>query len=312
MTRFNRVALVLEKVLGLLFVAAAVPKALDLPSFVIQIAYYRVLPGPMWWSVAAAGSVMWETVLGGAMVAGVRMRGWTLLATLGTLLGFTGLIAYSWAYHDLADCGCFGKVLPMGPGASIAKNVVMMLMGAVAWAGMRHLGKGKSLSRVRLAVMVVCLAVVGAGVALGDNDAFFHPPEYDAAQPFAGFVTDYEGEHYDLAEGEYLAVVMSAGCDDCKASVEVLNEIALIPELMPVVGLLYGDEEAGELDDFRDETQPFFPTIPIDGTTFFRLIEEEPPRFYVVRDGVSLRDVETLEPDVDMLLELILFEDEAE
>ncbi|MBN2307712.1 MAG: hypothetical protein JXR94_02005, partial [Candidatus Hydrogenedentes bacterium] len=225
-------------------------------------------------------------------------------------LGFTGLILYSWAYHGLADCGCFGDVIPTGPGVSVLKNVIMMAMVGAAWYGHRRRGgagarpdAGPRGRAARIAVGVAAWGVVVAATAFGGN-ADFLEPVVAGERLFADFELDFEGQHWALDDGEYLVVILSATCKDCQASVELLNEMSLVEESVRVAGLIYGESEE-ELEEFRLLTQPVFPTVAIDAITFFGLIDKEPPRFYRVRDGVSLGHIDTLEPDFDTLLAFI-------
>ncbi len=66
-----------EKILGIVFVLAGALKAWDLEAFAFQIRYYHVLkdPGLLW--AAAVGAVAWETLLGVALLVGLRLKGWT-------------------------------------------------------------------------------------------------------------------------------------------------------------------------------------------------------------------------------------------
>ena len=136
-TRIWWTGLTAEKVLGAVFVIAAALKAWDLEAFAVQIRYYHVLRDPLALALAAVGSVAWETLLGVAMIVGLRLRGWTFAAVAATLAVFTGLILYAWYFHDLEDCGCFGSLAPMGPASTTAKNAVLFVLTGLAWFGLR-------------------------------------------------------------------------------------------------------------------------------------------------------------------------------
>ena len=171
-----------EKVLGIVFVIAAAMKAWDLEAFAVQIRYYHVLRDPSALAFAAVGSVAWETLLGVAMIVGLRLRGWVFAAVVATLAVFTGLVVYAWIFHDLEDCGCFGSLAPMGPGATTAKNAVLFALAAVAWLGLRS-GQTRIEGTVwqhpvvkAVVVAVSCVVVLVAGL-------FHQPFEETRANP---------------------------------------------------------------------------------------------------------------------------------
>lgn len=296
----------------MVFILAVLPKALDMAAFSVQIGYYKVFSEPWLWRVSAAGSIIAETALGIALLTGTRFRGWTHAATLALLAGFTGLIVYSWVYHDLEDCGCFGSIVPMGPRTSIAKNVALMLLVGIGWIGCARHDRGAAASnrnvRLRVAVAAVCVAAVMGALAFGDNADYFHPPQVDKERPFAAYQFEYGGEQWDLGQGDYLVVILTATCPHCQASAEILNEVILTGVELPVAGLVFAEDD-DELQEFRTVTEALFPTHLLDGTALLSLIGDEPPRFYITHDGASVRYLDSLEPDLDALLEFVLAEE---
>jgi uncharacterized membrane protein YphA (DoxX/SURF4 family) len=91
--------------LGAIFVAAALPKVVDPPSFAHMIYNYRILPGPL---VNLAGLTMpWIELLAGlALILGIwRGTARTIIGAL--LLTFIVAISINLARHNAIDCGCF-------------------------------------------------------------------------------------------------------------------------------------------------------------------------------------------------------------
>ena len=306
-----RVTRWVEIIVGGVFATAAALKAADLPLAVAQAAYYGVLSDPVYLRLVALALLALETALGAVLLAGVRLRGWTLSITFAVLTGFTILIVYAWFYHDLGDCGCFGGYLAMGPGASIAKNLVLMALIGVAWRWEHRVPAeqgGQAPARAgrvrRAALGVLACGVVVLAVAFGDNAHFFSALSYDPTSDFSRMRLAFEGERWELAQGTYVLVVLTATCEHCQATVESLNEVVVAPDTPPVIGLLFGENEE-ELTEFRNVTQPLFPTPTIEADIFFDLIGEEPPRFYFIEDGKALRHLDDLEPTVDVLLAFI-------
>lgn len=300
-TPMRALAIALEKTVGVLFIAAALSKALDMTMFTTQIAFYHVLPPEPWmWRVAAMGSLVVETVLGAMLIAGCRLRGLTYLAVGLLLLVFTGLIVYSWVYYDLADCGCFGKIVPMGPKASIAKNLAMLAaLGVAGWGlhnGLPRPHGGWS------GLAGVGMAAVGLSLFASANTAYFHPEDVNKERPFAKYEVTFQDQTWRLADGHSFVVVLTATCPYCRASVDLLNQLSFeMPELR-IAGLVYADDDK-QMQAFKGDTEALFPMVRIDGPTLFSLIEKEPPRFYHVQDGAPLSHLEVLEPSLETLLE---------
>ncbi len=301
----------IEILIGAVFVAAAALKAVDLHAFAVQIQYYGVISEPGLVRYAALASVGVETILGALLLAGIRVRGLTYVANLLLLAVFTGLVGYAWAYHGLKDCGCFGKLIPLGPLETTLKNAAMMALLIWAWLRAKRLdyGAGASSSNaaeaVRSLAALGALAVVALCIFFTDNAAFFNPPKVEKERPFAQFqVETPDGAVLDLGQGEYFVAMMSTTCDDCAAAVAPLNEVYLSQSTPPLVALMLGTEESQQ--EFEANTSPEFPRRLIDDLQFLSLIGKEPPRFYIIQDGKPVRYLDTLEATTTMLCDFAL------
>lgn len=91
--------------LGAIFVAAALPKIIDPPSFAHMIYNYRIVPGGL---INISALVMpWVEVLAGlALILGVWVRPARWIVTL-LLLVFMIAITINLARGNAIDCGCF-------------------------------------------------------------------------------------------------------------------------------------------------------------------------------------------------------------
>lgn len=104
------VTLAARVVLGLVFIAAALPKIADPPGFAKAIWAYQLVPAAALNPLALA--LPWlELLCGLALVAGVWIRPAALwVGTL--LLTFSLALAINLARHHPVDCGCFGSAAP--------------------------------------------------------------------------------------------------------------------------------------------------------------------------------------------------------
>ena len=128
------------KAFGLIFILSASLKALDFTAFAVQVSFYGIVREPLLVRTIAAGLIGLEAALGIALIVNLALRRVTLPAMLVMLIGFTGLLAWAWAFRDIKNCGCFGRFLPMGPGESMLKNMVMIALALWAWRTPAHRG----------------------------------------------------------------------------------------------------------------------------------------------------------------------------
>ena len=91
--------------LGVIFVAAALPKIVDPPSFAHMVYNYRLVPGAL--VNLAALTMPWIELLSGlALILGIwRGAARTIIGVL--LLTFIMAISVNLARHNSIDCGCF-------------------------------------------------------------------------------------------------------------------------------------------------------------------------------------------------------------
>ena len=305
------VARACEILAGAYFVVGAIPKAMDINRFSVQMSAYQVITDKTLLPWFALGTLFAEISLGVALLVGLRLRGVTVLALQIMLLVFTGLIVYAWAFHGLEDCGCF-PLLKMSPPVSIAKNVVLFAMGAVIWrvlvrnAGTdpvesgiagdtRKTGPDWRGPVVRFAVaLLAAVAAVGYAAPRVERIAQAAPvPDAkggaEAGIDYAQFSFPTEMGSFDLGKGEYLVPILSMTCEDCMGKVPLLNELMSQPGMPPMVALCYEDKP-GDLDNFRAQTQPMFPLHALGDQPllYFNLRGQDPFRLTLVRDGRAL------------------------
>ncbi|MFN2441547.1 MAG: MauE/DoxX family redox-associated membrane protein [Thermoanaerobaculia bacterium] len=127
--------------LGVLFVAAALPKVVDPPSFAQMIYNYRLVPGG---AINALALVMpWVEMLAGmALIFGIWRRS-AAITIGGMLVVFIIAIGINLAREHPVDCGCFEvNAAPKSPEQLftemrdvIVRDIGMLLMvGQVLWA----------------------------------------------------------------------------------------------------------------------------------------------------------------------------------
>lgn len=308
-----------QVVVGLVFLASGLLKAMDVQSFSLQISHFGILRDPVLVNAAAVSLIVLETLIGAALVAGFTLRGWLHRGVIALLILFTGLLAYGWIFKNIQDCGCFGSYVKMSPGISISKNIVLIALTAYSAIGLGAPGSesfsGEMKERIRslrgagsfAASILVLLAALHHGwtpamASSGSKETKSGKTDHD--RPFAQFQFSTEGKNLDLGKGKYFVAMLSASCSHCEAAVGELNELArFLPNLPPIVALCLGEEDT--LTEFRAKTHPEFPTFLVPPLKFFEFIGDAPPRFILVSEGKQTGSWDHKIPEDTELLELL-------
>lgn len=320
-----RLARLCELLIGLVLVAGAAMKAVNIPGFAAGIRSYHVFYNPTLLYNLAVFTIAVEAVLGAALLAGIRLRGLVHALVTALLVFFTAMIAYAWIAHGIEDCGCFGDYVKMGPRTSIFKNIVMIAMVGLPWiVTWRHASPTQwpfGHRAARIAAVVASLAIVAGSAAFSakptparqTSAATPSEPSNTAtpapAGPFAGITVEDAGQSHNLSHGTFLVAILSATCDHCKASIEPLNALIAEATTPQVVGLVMG--EVDELEQFRMETTPLFPTQLVDTMTWLEMLGDAkaPPRFILLENGVPVEHWDEDVPSADAVAAKVQLEE---
>jgi hypothetical protein len=105
---------------------------------------------------------------------------------------------------------------------------------------------------------------------------------------------------------------MSMTCEECMAKVPEINELMLLPGIPPVIALCY-EEEPGEMERFRNDTQPLFPLHSLIGRplVYYSLRGEDSFRLSLVRGGTAVGVWDGKLPSPEELMALLEKKDAA-
>ncbi|HNY86965.1 MAG TPA: hypothetical protein PKL54_00085 [Candidatus Hydrogenedentes bacterium] len=318
-TLHAKAARIIEAVVGLYYLAGALPKVADINRFSVQMSAYHVIEDRQLLPVFGCVTIFAEFAVGMALVLGLRLRGLTYAVYHGMLVVFSALIVYAWTFHGLEDCGCF-PLIAMTPQVSLMKNLVLVLLGA--YSGWVLSGPGSALRRpplcgpgmlprfaVALTVSVLATAYAWATVDRLDTGT---GGEGEATGPFAAFQIETPEGVFDLGKGVYLVPIMSMTCEECMAKVPGINDLMQVPGMPPVVALCF-EEEAGEMEKFQNDTLPLFPMHSLIGRplVYYSLRGEDSFRLSLVSGGRAVAVWDGKLPTLDELMPLVEKENAA-
>jgi uncharacterized membrane protein YphA (DoxX/SURF4 family) len=129
---------------GVLFIVSGLIKLNDPIGFSIKLSEYfseDVLNLPfldpivLWLALFV---VIYEVLLGVFLLIGFKPK-LTLWGLLLMIIFFTFLTFYSAYFNKVTDCGCFGDAIKLTPWGSFKKDVILLVLILVLFAGIRHI-----------------------------------------------------------------------------------------------------------------------------------------------------------------------------
>lgn len=282
----SKIKFVLQLLLGAVFIASAMFKLIDLPSFEL----YVFKQGWFSWDVSANLSwllVVCEMLLGIALLTFFKPKLVLALANL-TLLGFSAMLAYQLLSGNVDEnCNCFGELVKMDTGESLMKNVGLLLIGMPLFLK-------PPLVKYRFQAVIPVAAAVLSIIAVAivrPADMFYRDvfaKEYSDPLVFNTAVfenAEFYGDSVDLNKGKQLVGFLLKQCTHCKMSA---TKIAVIKEQHPQlpVHFVFWGKKGELLQNFFDETGAAnVPYIYLEKEDFFRTAGSNFPIYFLIENG---------------------------
>lgn len=275
------IARIVEIVVALVFLLAALMKALDPRAFIEQIAAYGIFPDLA--PVAAWTLIVSECILAAGLLVNLYPRVVPLL-TSALLVFFIGITVYGMSIGLGENCGCFGNLYHRGPEMVILEDT-LMLIGLIFAAVVLWKQKVEH-------VMPRLAFALGVG-ALSALVTAFSP-----AIPADDFVTQLSpGQRFetwpvdglygkDLNAGTHVVFLFTIDDPAIAAQVERMNAIAQQDAVASAVGLIIDGTE--HLTALMFEYAAAFPVAAIE-PRFARPLYRTLPRVFVLHEGTVMR-----------------------
>ena len=287
-------------ILGLVFLVAAIPKALDPLAFAEQIRFegldFALPAGFLAWLVIVA-----EVCLGVALVVGLRRR-WVLIPT-GLLVGFfvflTARAYLRWTSGDLdgaSACGCFGNLVERSPAEALWQDLLLLVPPFLlaTFVGRSHLASGNRWRIFLVAAATLAVAILawasprlplddvatrlGVGKRIDSLCAGADRP--GAARVCLDILVP------ELLEGRHLVTLGDLESADIEQSVDALNQMT--QESPETTVWLLADASDERVRAFFWEWGPRFEVreVPL---PLLRPLYRSLPRSFAVDDGTVTR-----------------------
>lgn len=262
----------LKITLGILFLFSAISKIVAPGLFEITILEQGIIQSREVAAYFGRLIIVLELFLGLAFFQPCYLKKLILPLSLLTLIGFTGLLSYSFLIGDTSNCGCFGEVLKMSPLEAIVKNIVLIIIGLFSF----NLEETKSKNIYIPALLFFISIVIVLGVA---------PIKSYENLKFSKY-TDFENEgRVDLTSDDKLVAIFFINCEHCIATAKEIVTLENESDKLKNFYILFAGEETDSVKHFLNEINIDHPYQRIPIEDFFNLIGTAPPRIYWLQNG---------------------------
>ncbi len=272
MKQTKQIEIFFKIILSVVFIFSAISKLIAPGLFEITILNQGIIESREVAAYLGRFLIAIELFIGIAILQSNYLKQIVLPTTLLTLIGFTGLLSYSYFLGDTNNCGCFGELIKMSPFEAILKNIVLIIIGVFLF--LRRKTKVEKLY-IPTFILFLSYAVVFivAPIKSYDNLTFSKYTNFD------------NGERVDLTEGDKIVAIFFIDCEHC---IETAKEIVNLEKETTKFSnfyLLFSGEETDSVKHFIDQTNIEHPYLRIPIEEFFDLIGSAPPRIYWLQEG---------------------------
>ena len=155
-------------IVGVLFIISGLIKLNDPIGFSIKLSEYfseDVLNLPfldpivLWLALFV---VIYEVLLGVFLLIGFKPK-LTLWGLILMIIFFTFLTFYSAYFNKVTDCGCFGDAIKLTPWGSFRKDVILLVLILILFAGLKHIKPILSKTSLKVVSVLSLIASIWFG-----------------------------------------------------------------------------------------------------------------------------------------------------
>lgn len=260
---------------GLVFLVSGTAKSLDTAFFASVIADY----GFRCLQFLAPIIALLEILLGLLLIFQIRSK-WSAVASITVTVFFTSVYFYALIFHDIKDCGCFGKItaLNTSPAIVVGRNIIILYLLATIW----YKGDNKpnySISAFAVTLGFVCIAAFMSGYTY----------KYEKPVKTIKEKTVLNSKLNDFintsADSTYIVFAFSYTCPHCLNSIANLKEYAASGIADKVLGIALGNTDKSLW--FKEKFKPNF-SIKNYSTDLFRLTKSFPKTYYIKNNTITM------------------------
>ncbi len=272
LNKYTTVFNLLKIILAIVFILSAISKLLAPGLFEITILDQGLITSREVAAYLGRLLIAMELFIGIALLQPYYIKKIVLPLSLLTLIGFTGILSYSYLIGDTNNCGCFGEMIKMSPLEAIVKNIVLIFIGVYLF-----IKSDCKAQKFYIPTLILFISFIGVFIVA--------PIKSYEDLTFSKY-TNFKNEgRVDLTEGNKLVAIFFIDCEHC---METANEIVKLENETAKLNnfyMLFAGEETDSVQHFLSLTNIEHPYLRISIDDFFELIGSSPPRIYWLQNG---------------------------
>lgn len=279
--------LILTRIVGFVFCATAVLKAVHSALFAHQISQYA--PKLKGFRQIAVSVIGLEWFLGIALLLGWQRWG-VVPITLLTLVAFSLLTAWALYHKKIEDCGCYGSLFSIHPRYSILLNLIYFIVLEIDYFWSSFSLQESNLKGVIIGGTTAMVVVVARASRRG--------PLMDISLTRPGRRWKQSWVHSILlngVQGSYLLVFLGEDCPYCKRWIPGLNILNVQANSPQVIGILASAPD--RVEAFAEEHGALFPVVSMKSQLFYRMATRSPTAVLIVDGKVQKKWIGRLPED---------------
>ena len=212
----ENILLSIKILLGLVFIASAILKILDLDKFEIYVYSYHFFSLNFSFLVARAAIIV-ELVLGIGLVSNTlhKFYWWGSMAML---VGYTLLLIYALIKGRTDSCHCFGDFLQLDPKQSLMKNGMLMLLFLLIY---KVKGWKTPFRWLIFSLALMASTITVFAVSPPDNYTSAYDSEQNLHEDlFYDLLEEPPLDSLNLTEGKKVICFFSTGCEICQMAAQ--------------------------------------------------------------------------------------------
>ncbi len=261
---------------GLVFLISGIAKAIDISIFSNVITQYGFLGVEF----IAPLIVLIEVLIGLLLVFQVWEK-WSALAGALLVIGFTIVYVYGVIFHDVENCGCFGKITMLNtfPVFTFLRNAILIYLLIIVWR------KGGNKQNVNKWIVVIALFLMSLTAFMSGYTYKRTNKKQEGSPPVAVGESILKEFISTSKDSTYLVFAFTYTCPHCLNSIANLKEYEQSGVVNKVIGLALGDSILER--KFVEIFKPNF-TIKNHSKELLRLTKNFPTIYYVRNDSIIM------------------------
>ncbi len=295
------VAKISRLILGLVFIVSALLKCFSLDELGLYIYSFEIFSYDLT-SLVARVLVIFEFLLGVFILSFSYVR-LINVATLATIIFFSGFLVWRILVGDANSCHCFGAFVEMNPTESLIKNAFILLLLLLSW----------KVSQIRLHKLILGVVIVAVPIAV----FAIWPPDF-FYRVFRSSDTDLVEDklsiqlHEDnLTTGRLFLCFYSPYCEHCK-NASLKASLMMVKHSLPLENIhvyIMGYEKQ------KVDVEEFFETYGnglklsykfLDPLIFINITSGSLPIYALIEDGKLVKEYDYLSLNEDEVLKFLI------